>query len=85
MQQNLHNFQKNTLDKTSTVLNKNDIIINTNSNQKKNITIYTDGACKNNGKKNAIAGIGVYSENVYNISEKIEGKQTNQRMNYMLY
>ena len=72
-------FKKNTLDKTSAVLNKNDIIINTNLNQKKNITIYTDGACKNNGKKNAIAGIGVYSENVYNISEKIEGKQTNQR------
>ena len=28
-------FKKNTLDKTSTVLNKNDIIINTNLNQKK--------------------------------------------------
>ena len=71
--------------KPDAVLNKNDIIINTNSNQK-NITIYTDGACKNNGKKNAIAGIGVYSENVYNISEKIEGKQTNQLLpNYMLY
>ena len=51
---------------------------NEKNNEKKTITIYTDGSCKNNGKKNAIAGIGVYSENVYNISEKIEGRQTNQ-------
>ena len=64
-------FQKNTLDKTDIKIIKN--------NKENPIYIYTDGACKNNGKKNAIAGIGVYSENVYNISEKIEGRQTNQR------
>ena len=46
---------------------------------KKSICIYTDGSCKNNGKKNAIAGIGVYIENICEISEKIVGKQTNQR------
>lgn len=45
----------------------------------KSIFIYTDGACSNNGKKNASAGIGVYIENMYSISEKIIGKQTNQR------
>ena len=73
-------FKKNTLDKSTTDFQKNETNIEQNNNiQKKTITIYTDGACKNNGKKNAIAGIGVYSENVYNISEKIEGRQTNQR------
>ena len=60
-------------------INENNIIKKDSKNKKETITIYTDGACKNNGKKNAIAGIGVYCENVYNISEKIEGRQTNQR------
>ena len=41
--------------------------------------IYTDGACVNNGKKNAKAKIGVYSENIFNISERVVGHQTNQR------
>jgi len=86
-------FKKNTLDKPSTFFEKNENIINKkiclinenniikkdSKNEKKTLTIYTDGACKNNGKKNAIAGIGVYCENVYNISERIEGRQTNQR------
>lgn len=86
-------FKKNTLDKPSTFFEKNENIINKkiclinenniikkdSKNEKKTLTIYTDGACKNNGKKNAIASIGVYCENVYNISEKIEGRQTNQR------
>tara|TARA_Y100001958_G_C20985510_1_gene375024 strand:+ start:100 stop:672 length:573 start_codon:yes stop_codon:yes gene_type:complete len=79
-------FKKYTLDKPSTFFEKNKNIINENNivkkdskNKKETITIYTDGACKNNGKKNAIAGIGVYCENVYNISERIEGRQTNQR------
>lgn len=45
-------------------------------------TIYTDGACSRNGQKDAArAGIGVYwpdsPEN--NISEPIDGRQTNQR------
>ena len=42
--------------------------------------IYTDGACSNNGKTNAIAGIGIYfgENDSRNLSEKIvEGKQTN--------
>lgn len=43
------------------------------------IKVYTDGACKNNGKKNAKAAIGVYfSENDNrNTSERITGKQSN--------
>jgi ribonuclease HI len=41
--------------------------------------VYTDGACINNGKPNACAGIGVYFgyNDVRNISRRIEGKQTN--------
>jgi len=43
--------------------------------------VYTDGACSNNGKENAKAGIGIYfqdndSRNVY---KRITGKQTNNR------
>ena len=41
--------------------------------------IYTDGACSNNGRKNAKAGYGVYisENNPNNISERVVGKQTN--------
>ena len=41
--------------------------------------VYTDGACSNNGKDNAAAGIGIFfgiNDN-RNVSKKIEGKQTN--------
>jgi len=41
--------------------------------------VYTDGACSNNGKYNALAGIGIFfgiNDN-RNMSKKIEGKQTN--------
>ena len=43
------------------------------------IVVYTDGACSNNGKPNAIAGIGVYfSQNdPRNVSRRIVGKQSN--------
>lgn len=41
--------------------------------------VYTDGACSNNGKEGASAGIGVYfgAGDPRNISRRIEGKQTN--------
>jgi ribonuclease HI len=41
--------------------------------------VYTDGACSNNGKEGACAGIGVYfgEGDVRNISRGVEGKQTN--------
>lgn len=44
-----------------------------------NVTVYTDGACSRNGKKDAKAGLGVYfAENdCRNHSERITGKQTN--------
>lgn len=41
--------------------------------------VYTDGSCFNNGKYNALAGIGIFfgiNDN-RNLSKKIEGKQTN--------
>ena len=41
--------------------------------------VYTDGACKNNGKRNAIASTGIFFgiNDPRNISSKITGKQTN--------
>lgn len=46
-----------------------------------NFFVYTDGACKNNGKKNAKAGIGIYfgEDDKRNLSASIKGKQTNNR------
>ena len=46
-----------------------------------NYYVYTDGACSNNGKENAKAGIGVYFQNndSRNVSKRITGKQTNNR------
>ena len=46
------------------------------------INVYIDGACSNNGKPNASAGIGVFwdLENPIKISESLEGQvQTNNR------
>ena len=41
--------------------------------------VYTDGACSNNGRTNAKAGIGIFFgiDDVRNVSKRIEGKQTN--------
>lgn len=41
--------------------------------------IYTDGACSKNGYKDAAAGIGIYFgyQDSRNVSQRIEGKQTN--------
>ena len=50
-----------------------------NSAFKPDYYVYTDGACSNNGKNNALAGIGIFFgvNDSRNISKKIEGKQTN--------
>lgn len=47
--------------------------------------IYTDGSCTRNGYDDARAGIGVYFEydQTKNISERITGKQTNNRAEVM--
>ena len=49
--------------------------------KKSSVDVYTDGACSNNGKKNAVAGYGVWwgDDHPLNLSEKLEGNQTNQR------
>ena len=41
--------------------------------------VFTDGACRNNGKPNACAGIGIYfgPNDGRNVSRRITGKQTN--------
>lgn len=41
--------------------------------------VYTDGACSNNGKPNAMAGIGIFFglNDERNVSKRIEGKQSN--------
>jgi ribonuclease HI len=41
--------------------------------------VYTDGACSNNGMPDAKAGIGIYfgKDDACNLSEAVEGKQTN--------
>lgn len=55
---------------TSLLYSSNDII---------DYFVYTDGACSNNGKKNANAAIGIYFgiNDKRNLSKKIIGKQTN--------
>ena len=41
--------------------------------------VYTDGACSNNGRENAMAGIGIFFaiDDPRNVSRALEGKQTN--------
>lgn len=45
------------------------------------LTVYTDGACTNNGKVGSAAGYGVFfgEGSPFNISARLMGKQTNQR------
>ena len=44
-----------------------------------NYYVYTDGACSNNGQENAMAGIGIFlgQDDPRNVSELVEGKQSN--------
>ena len=48
-------------------------------NSEENIIVFTDGACSNNGKPDAKAGIGIYfgENDNRNTSKRISGKQTN--------
>ncbi|XP_018416003.1 PREDICTED: ribonuclease H1-like [Nanorana parkeri] len=43
--------------------------------------VYTDGCCSRNGRDGATGGIGVYwgPDSSLNVSERLEGRQTNQR------
>jgi len=79
MQTKITSYFNNTNSSINSSINSNINKKTIKSNLKKSICIYTDGSCRNNGKKNAIAGIGVYIENICKISEPIVGRQTNQR------
>ena len=59
--------------------NKEDAEKYINNRNIKVMKVFTDGACSNNGKINAIAGIGIYlgENDKRNISKIINGKQTN--------
>ena len=47
--------------------------------EKNDYFVYTDGACSNNGRENAKAGIGIFFaiDDPRNVSRPLEGKQTN--------
>eukprot|EP01126_Amoeba_proteus_P012855 TRINITY_DN15331_c0_g1_i1.p1 TRINITY_DN15331_c0_g1~~TRINITY_DN15331_c0_g1_i1.p1 ORF type:complete len:150 (+),score=18.90 TRINITY_DN15331_c0_g1_i1:84-533(+) len=51
----------------------------------KKICIWTDGACRRNGLSQPTAGIGVWfgESDPRNLSQRLEGKQTNQRAELM--
>lgn len=84
-----HFIQRNNKIIDDTIIQKQNHITSfftTSSKQKEEIIdfnpdyyVYTDGACSNNGKNNALAGIGIFFgiDDTRNISKKIEGKQTN--------
>jgi len=57
----------------------NFIIKHKNTTKLEKITVYTDGACYNNGFPNAVAGIGIYfgENDKRNVSRKINGNVTN--------
>ena len=80
------NGYKNALYKKFDTQEEAEIFIKINENKKKvnndfipDYYVYTDGACSNNGKDNAVAGIGIFFDinDNRNVSKKIEGKQTN--------
>ena len=45
------------------------------------VCIWTDGACANNGRRGATAGVGVFfgDRHALNVCERLQGRQTNQR------
>eukprot|EP01098_Paradermamoeba_levis_P013664 TRINITY_DN6269_c0_g2_i1.p1 TRINITY_DN6269_c0_g2~~TRINITY_DN6269_c0_g2_i1.p1 ORF type:complete len:298 (+),score=94.13 TRINITY_DN6269_c0_g2_i1:113-1006(+) len=49
--------------------------------ERERVVVYTDGSCQGNGTKQAKAGLGVFfaHEDKRNLSERVGGKQTNQR------
>ena len=67
----------NILPKMENILPKIESTVSTNNEDI--IKVFTDGACINNGKPNAKAGIGIYfgKDDYRNVSEPITGKQSN--------
>lgn len=67
--------------KNPTVKRKAEPEIQPNKKIKKQLMIFTDGGCSKNGFPDAKAGIGIYFEGSEypDVSERIQGKQTNNR------
>lgn len=69
--------------KRTTKLLPDDFHTNLESKRSKDgpVSVYTDGCCFNNGKDNPCGGIGVYwgPGNPNNLSERLSGRQTNNR------
>ena len=75
-------YGKENIIKKNIIIKKKYNIMNKNNYKLgdiKNIKVYTDGSCYNNGCKDATAGIGIYfgENDKRNVSKKIIGKQTN--------
>ena len=80
------NMKQKNMDQTKNNITSFFHVIKSSDKEKEDINyftpdyyVYTDGACSNNGKENALSGIGIFfgiNDN-RNISKKIEGKQTN--------
>ncbi|OMJ07686.1 Ribonuclease H1 [Smittium culicis] len=53
----------------------------TQTNANEPLIVYTDGSCRGNGKADSRAGIGVFfgDNDIRNVSERLNGKQTNNR------
>mgnify|MGYP000132304795 FL=1 len=67
------------LNKKSNILIANNILSNQDYSFNPDYYVYTDGACKHNGKNYSRAGIGIYFglNNDRNVSIKLEGSHTN--------
>lgn len=83
---NIENFKNPIYRKFDNIDDANNFILKyndkkiTNEDDKDTIYVYTDGACYNNGSKNAKAGIGIYisDDNINNVSRELTGdKLTN--------
>lgn len=81
-EKNIHATNNNISKQNNIMSSFDNIIINTKDDNvvfNPDYYVYTDGACSNNGRDHALAGIGIFfgiNDN-RNISKKIEGKQTN--------
>jgi ribonuclease HI len=68
-----------TKEETNNFIELNNMNNNLDNNFIPDYYVYTDGACYNNGRNDALAGIGIFFgiDDIRNVSKKIEGKQTN--------
>ena len=60
-------------------INDNNVVSDADDAWTPDYYVYTDGACSHNGQANAEAGIGIFfgTNDVRNVSQRVDGKQTN--------